>query len=134
MRHTFSSPKGISGFSLIEILMVIGIISLLASIAVPSYQRVRRRAQAVRILEDLKVIDSAIEEYAMEHSKKHGDPVVFDDLRPFFKSGSQLYITDADLYGSVYGPYSVDFLPKIANVTYNQLSDVADAAFWSPFR
>ena len=122
------------GFSLIEVLMVIGIIALLASIAVPSYQRVRRRSQAMRVLEDLKVIDSALELYALEYNKAHGATAVLDDLRPYFKTGSQLRVSGQDLFGSGYGPYSVDFIPKVSEATFNQLSDVADPAFWSPFR
>ena len=123
-----------SGFSLLEVLMVIGIIALVASIAVPNYQRVRRRSQATKILNDLKLIDSAVEAYALEFNKTHGAAVSFDDLRPYLKQGSQIYQAGADLFGNVYGPYSVDYIPKVSNVTFNQLSDVADASFWSPFR
>ena len=130
----FRPPNRIRGFSLLEILMVIGIIALLASIAIPSYQRVRRRSQAMRILDDLKVIDAALSQYAIEYNKIPGATALFADLQPYFKTSSQLQTSGADLFGAVYGPYSVDFIPKVSDTTFNQLSDVADPAFWSPFR
>ena len=132
--HLINCGSRKRGFSLIEVLMVIGIIALLASIAVPSYQRARRRSQALRILDDLKVIDSALEQYALEFNKSHGATATFTDLQPYFKPGSALRITCADLFGYAYGPYSVDFIPKLGDPTFNQLSDVAEPAFWSPFR
>ena len=113
--------------------MVIGIIALLASIAVPSYQRARRRSQAMRTLADLKVIDAALEQYALEYNKAHGASASFTDLQVYFKAGSALQ-SGEDLFGSAYGPYSVDFIPKVSDATFNQLSDVAEPAFWSPFR
>jgi prepilin-type N-terminal cleavage/methylation domain-containing protein len=126
-----SGKKG--GFTLVEVLMVIGIITLLASIAIPSYQRSRRRAQASRVLEDLRTIDSAMDQYATEFNKPGGASVVFTDLQKYLKPNSQLYVNGADVFGNPYGPFSVDTLPLINSTTYNALSDVADASFWSPF-
>lgn len=121
------------GFTLVEVLLVISIIALLASIAIPAYQRSRRRAQATHILEDLRSIDSAIDQYATEFNKAHGSSVAFSDLQKYFKENSELYITGADIFGNTYGPFSVDSLPLINSNTYDALSDAVDPAFWSPF-
>ena len=43
-----------SGFNLMEIMIVVSIIGLLATVAVPNYLRARKRAQAGQILSDLK--------------------------------------------------------------------------------
>ena len=113
--------------------MVIGIITLLASIAIPSYQRARRRSQASHVLEDLRALDSAIDQYAIEFNKAGGASVTFTDLQKYLKTNSGLYSSGADILGHPFGPFSVDSLPLINTQTYNALSDVADAAFWSPY-
>ena len=51
--------KNRGGFTLVEIMIVVAIIALLAAIAVPNFLRARKRSQATRILEDLRIIDSA---------------------------------------------------------------------------
>src|SRR6185369_1221005 len=55
-----------AGFTLVEIMLVVATIALLASIAMPSVFRARKRSQATRILEDLRMVDSAMQLYAME--------------------------------------------------------------------
>lgn len=114
-------------------MMVIGIIVLLASIAVPAYIRVRMRSQASRIMEDLRIIDSALDQYATDYNKFSGAPVTFTDLQPYIKTGSTLYDTGADLFGVPYGPFSVDYIPQLSLSTYNALSDVTTPGFWSPY-
>src|SRR6266446_3997205 len=49
------------GFTLVEIMIVVAIIALLAAIAVPGFLRARKRSQATRILNDLRMIDSAVD-------------------------------------------------------------------------
>ena len=55
-----SYPSNRRGFTLVEIMIVVAIIALLASIAVPNFMRARKRSQATRILEDLRVLDSQV--------------------------------------------------------------------------
>ena len=124
-------PTG--AFTLVELMMVIGIIVLLASIAVPAYERVRLRSQAARIMQDLRIIDSALDQYATDYNKSSGALVAFVDLQPYIKTGSSLYLSGADLFGVPYGPFSVDFLPQVSPSTYNALSDVTTPGFWSPY-
>ena len=59
--------KNRGGFTLVEIMIVVAIIALLAAIAVPNFLRARKRSQATRILEDLRMIDSAVDQYAIEN-------------------------------------------------------------------
>jgi hypothetical protein len=49
------------------------------------------------------------------------------------KSGSALYNTGADLFGDSYGDQTVDSLPKVPQVAWDTLSDVAGTAFFSPY-
>ena len=122
------------GFTLVEIMIVVAIIALLAAIAVPSFMRARKRSQATRCLEDLRILDNAVDEYAIETGKNTGFNPTFADLKNYIKTGTNLYsLGDNDLFGNSYGTYTVDSTPKIATASFNVLSDVAPAAFWSPF-
>jgi len=121
-------------FTLVEIMIVVAIIALLASIAVPGFLRARKRAQASRIVNDLRHLDAAIDQYALEMSKPAGYIATFSDLRVYLKEGGMLYNTGQDIFGDQYGPsFTVDFPPKVPPNTWNALSDVASADFWSPY-
>ncbi len=75
------------GFTLVEIMIVVAIIALLA----------RKRSQAGRILNDLRMIDSAVDQYAIENGKSTGDPVATADWTSYVKKGTRLYETGTDL-------------------------------------
>jgi prepilin-type N-terminal cleavage/methylation domain-containing protein len=121
------------GFTLVEIMIVVAIIALLASIAVPNFLRARKRSQATRILEDLRLLDSASDQYAIETNKISGMHPGFGDLRNYIKTGTVLYTTGADIFGDTYGPFTVDSLPQVPTSAFNALSDVAPVSFWSPY-
>src|SRR4030081_493506 len=81
-----------SGFTLVEIMIVVAIIALLAAIAVPSFLRARKRSQATSTLETCRMIDGAKDQYALENAK---GPLITPgpkDLAPYVKSGSKLYV------------------------------------------
>jgi prepilin-type N-terminal cleavage/methylation domain-containing protein len=122
------------GFTLVEIMIVVAIIALLASMAVPNFLRARKRSQASRILEDLRMLDNAQDEYAIENNKTSGMHPVIADLKNYLKTGSVLYSTGADIFGDSYGPFTVDTVPKVPDPAYSTLSDVAPSAYWSPYR
>ena len=129
-----SQPKSFrSGFTLVEIMIVVAIIALLASIAVPNFMRARKRSQATHVLEDLRVLDNAMDEYAIETNKLSGMHPLFSDLKAYLKTGTALYNTGADLLGNAYTPFTVDTIVKVPTATYTALSDVAPATFWSPY-
>ena len=121
------------GFTLVEIMIVVAIIALLAAIAVPGFLRARKRSQASRIINDLRLIDSAVDQYAIETNRKSGDAVNTADWTNYLKKGTNLYETGKDILGRGYGPQTVDSLPKVNSTTKNDLSDVTDASFWSPY-
>jgi prepilin-type N-terminal cleavage/methylation domain-containing protein len=123
------------GFTLVEIMIVVAIIALLAAIAVPGFLRARKRSQATRILEDLRIIDNSIDQYAIETNKKTGDPVAWTDIKAYLKVNSMLYSTGANVIGGAYSSmsFSVDSTLQTPTGTSSALSDVAPATFWSPF-
>src|SRR5689334_2046925 len=133
LRKLNSKRRG--GFTLVEIMIVVAIIALLAAIAVPNFLRARKRSQATRVLEDLRMIDSAIDQYAIETNKTTGAGVGWDDVKAYLKTGSALYNSGGkDLFGNSFGTFSVDTLPAVPATTKSALLDVAPAEFWSPFQ
>src|SRR5476649_2525791 len=119
--HKQNSRRG--GFTLVEIMIVVAIIALLAAIAVPNFLRARKRSQATRTLEDLRMLDGAIDQYAIETNKLGGMNPNFADLKSYLKTGSDLYTTGKDIFGVTYGPFTVDSIPKVSDSTFNALSD-----------
>jgi prepilin-type N-terminal cleavage/methylation domain-containing protein len=122
-----------TGFTLIEIMIVVAVIALLAAIAVPGFLRARKRSQAADVLNDLRMIDSAVNQYAIENGKTGGGPVAVDDWMRYVKPGTRLAETGEDVLGNEFGPQTVDETPTVPAATYFELSDVADNAFWEPF-
>jgi prepilin-type N-terminal cleavage/methylation domain-containing protein len=121
------------GFTLVEIMIVVAIIALLAAIAVPGFLRARKRSQASRVLNDLRLIDAAVDQYAIETNRSTGSAVAIKDWTSYLKSGTILYNTGNDIFGHAYTAQTVDSLPKVPLATFNTLSDVAPTDFWSPF-
>jgi len=131
MLNAINKRRG--GFTLVEIMIVVAIIALLAAIAVPGFLRARKRSQASRILNDLRMIDSAVDQYAIETNRKTGDVVGVADWTNYLKKGSLLYNGGKSLLGTAYGSQTVDTIPQVPPSDYATLSDVASTGFWSPY-
>jgi prepilin-type N-terminal cleavage/methylation domain-containing protein len=131
MLNQFNKRRG--GFTLVEIMIVVAIIALLAAIAVPGFLRARKRSQASRVVNDLRLIDAAVDQYAIENNKSTGTVINTVDWIVYMKKGSALYNTASDLFGQTYGQQTVDSLPKVPASTWATLSDVAGTDFFSPY-
>jgi type II secretory pathway pseudopilin PulG len=117
-----------AGFTLVEIM-----IALLAAIAVPGFLRARKRSQASKVLNDLRMIDAAVDQYAIETNRTTGNAVLVADWTKYVKKDSILYNTGANLFGTAYGDQTVDTIPRVPTTDYDVLSDVASTGFWSPY-
>jgi prepilin-type N-terminal cleavage/methylation domain-containing protein len=122
-----------AGFTLVEIMIVVAIIALLAAIAVPGFLRARKRSQASKILNDLRMIDAAVDQYAIESNRTTGFVVGVADWTNYVKKNSILYNTGANLFGTSYGAQTVDTIPQVNASDLAVLSDVAGTGFWSPY-
>lgn len=63
------------GFTLVEIMIVVAIIGILLTIAIPSFMRARETARAKACQENLQKIDSAKEQWALENNLSNGSEV-----------------------------------------------------------
>jgi prepilin-type N-terminal cleavage/methylation domain-containing protein len=88
MQITTKNRNNKSGFTLVEIMIVVAIIGLLAAIAVPNFVRARETAQKNAIINNLRVIESAKQQWALENKKASGDTPVATDLTPYLKGGN----------------------------------------------
>ena len=135
--------KSRGGFTLVEIMIVVAIIALLAAIAVPGFLRARKRSQATAILNDARVIDGAMDQYAIENNQKGSATVSAGNLRSFFKPNSRLYNLAKvsptaqlqDILGNNYSYVTFDGGVKVDTGTTQNFSDVIDnpGSFWGAY-
>lgn len=67
--------KNAKGFTLVEIMIVVAIIGLLAAIAVPNFVQARQTARTNACVNNLRLIDAAKEQYALEQNVADGAAV-----------------------------------------------------------
>src|SRR5438045_1436319 len=102
-----------SGFTLVEIMIVVAIIALLAAIAIPNFVKARSASQTSACIANLKQIDGAKATWALEQKKTSSDTPVDGDL-----FGATLYIRAKPLCpaGGTYTLAAVDTKPS-CNIT-----------------
>jgi prepilin-type N-terminal cleavage/methylation domain-containing protein len=122
-----------AGFTLVEIMIVVGVITLLAALALPGILRARKRAQASRVKDDLRLIEAAVDQYAIETQREPGWVVSVPDWTAYLKTETHLCTTGKDVLGHDFGSQTVDQIPIVPPETYAHLADVADNGFWAPF-
>jgi len=127
--------KANKGFTLVEIMIVVSIIALLVSIAVPSFLRSRKRSQATKILNDARILESSIDQWAIEESKTSSDSVTWSDVSDYVKNTTELFRSSgADLFSNSYTMSTVGSGVQINQATYDNLSDAVTDEFWSSYK
>jgi prepilin-type N-terminal cleavage/methylation domain-containing protein len=78
--------KGGAGFTLVEIMIVVAIIGLLATIAIPNFVKARSTAQMNACINNLRQIDGAIQTWALETKQGDNAQVDFSQISGYLKN------------------------------------------------
>lgn len=78
------------GFTLVEIMVVVAVISLLAAIVIPNLLKAGAKSQATTCINNLRQIDTAVQQFSIEASKHVGDVINYpNDLTPYIRLNQQ---------------------------------------------
>jgi len=77
-----------AGFTLVEIMIVVSIIGLLTALVIPNFMKARDRAQLNSILNNLRIIENAKDQWALDQKKGEGDGTDWVALSDYLKGGT----------------------------------------------
>jgi prepilin-type N-terminal cleavage/methylation domain-containing protein len=76
------------GFTLVEIMIIIVLVGLLAVIGIPNYLKASRNSQTKVCIDNLRKIDGAKTQWALELNKDSAEVPQNSDLAPYFGRGN----------------------------------------------
>ena len=102
------------GFTLVEIMVVVAIIGLLAAIAIPNFVRARSTSQQSACINNLRQINSAVQQWSTETGQSAGSPPpnMNTDLTPYIQLNSNSSVPICPASGS-YTINNIGTVPQV---------------------
>jgi prepilin-type N-terminal cleavage/methylation domain-containing protein len=86
---TVQKRKSEMGFTITEMMIVVAVVALLASMAVPGMARARDNARLNTIYNNLRQLEQAKSQWALDNKLPNGAPIEsLDVLRSYFSGGA----------------------------------------------